>query len=186
MTGFALCGSFCNMERAMKVLETLTESGEEILPIMSETVYNTDTRFGKAKDFIERTEALCRRKVLHTIPETEPIGPRIALDALVLCPCTGNTLAKMAHGICDTSVTMAAKAHLRNGKPLVIALASNDALSINAPSLGRMLQRKHVYFVPFGQDDPEKKACSLVCDFDRVGETLAMAKNGEQIQPLIF
>lgn len=186
MTGFAFCGSFCNMRRAIDVLRGLCESGEDVMPILSETVYATDTRFGKAEDFRREIENVCGRAALHTIPEAEPLGPKVPLDVLCVCPCTGNTLAKMACGICDTSVTMAAKAHLRNERPLVLALASNDALSLGAPNIGRMLQRKHVYFVPFSQDDPEKKPRSLVCDFSRVPETLAAARRGVQLQPIVF
>ena len=186
MTGFAFCGSFCNHAAALGVLKEFLDSGADILPIMSERVYTTDTRFGKADDFIEKVESMCGKKVIHTIEEAEPIGPVIKLDCLIICPCTGNTCAKMAHGICDTAVTMAAKAHLRNERPLVIAYASNDALSLCAPNIGTLLQRKNVWFVPMSQDDPEKKPRSMVCDFSRVYETYNDAIHGRQTQRIIF
>lgn len=186
MIGFAVCGSFCNHKNALDVLERLCKGGREVLPIVSETVFATDTRFGKAVDFIARLESLTGHSVIHTIEAAEPIGPKIKLDALVICPCTGNTAAKLAHGICDTAVTMAAKAHLRNEKPLVIAFASNDGLSMAAPNIGLLLQRRNVYFVPFGEDDPEKKTRSLVCDFSRLEDTLECALSGKQLQPIVF
>lgn len=186
MTGFAFCGSFCNHARALQVLDIFIDHKIDILPIVSERVYTTDTRFGKAADFIEAVEKRCGKKVIHTIEDAEPIGPKIKLDAIVVCPCTGNTAAKMAHGICDTAVTMAAKAHLRNERPLVIAYASNDALSLCAPNIGILLQRKNVYFVPMSQDDAEKKPRSMVCDFSRVYETYTDALSGKQTQKIIF
>jgi len=186
MTGFAFCGSFCNHKAALSVLEEFLKKGNDILPIMSERVYSTDTRFGTAADLIKRVEDMTGKSIIHTVVEAEPIGPKICLDALVICPCTGNTCAKMAHGICDTSVTMAAKAHLRNERPLVVAYASNDALSICAPNIGTLLQRKNVYFVPLSQDDPEKKPRSMVCDFSRVYETYLDAVSGNQTQKIFF
>lgn len=186
MTGFAFCGSFCNHAAALKVLEEFIRNGADILPVMSEKVYTTDTRFGKAEDFRKKVESMCRKNVIHTIEDAEPIGPKINLDCLVICPCTGNTAAKMAHGICDTSVTMAAKAHLRNERPLVIAYASNDALSLGAPNTGLLLQRKNVYFVPMAQDDAERKPRSVVCDFNRVYETYTDAVAGRQTQKIFF
>ncbi|MBR5307918.1 MAG: dipicolinate synthase subunit B [Clostridia bacterium] len=186
MTGFAFCGSFCNHKASLEVLSEFLNKGADILPIMSERVYTTDTRFGRASDFISAVENMTGKKVIHTIEDAEPIGPKIHLDALVICPCTGNTTAKMAHGICDTAVTMAAKAHLRNEKPLVIAYASNDALSICAPNIGLLLQRKNVYFVPLCQDDAENKPRSLVCDFSRVYETYLDSIKGRQTQKIFF
>ncbi len=186
MIGFAFCGSFCNMRNAIEVLRTFADNGEDILPIMSENAYNTDTKFGKAEDFIDEIEKITGKKIIHTITQAEPIGPKIKLDALLICPCTGNTAAKMAHGICDTAVTMAAKAHLRNERPLVIAYASNDALSLCAPNIGILLQRRNVYFVPLAQDAPDTKPRSLVCDFSKAYETVSCAKNGKQIQPVFF
>lgn len=186
MIGFAMCGSFCNMETAFKELEKLCSTEQEVLPIMSYNVYQTDTRFGKAKDFIDRAERLCKRKVVHTLAEAEPLGPKIKLDCLCICPCTGNTLAKMSQGICDTPVTLAAKAHLRNDRPLVLALASNDSLSLNAENFGRMLARRNVYFVPLRQDDAENKPRSMVCDFSCLSKTIEKAMQGIQIQPILI
>lgn len=186
MIGFAICASFCNFENSFKQLENLIEKGNEVLPIMSYNAYNTDTRFGKAEDFIKRAEALCKRKVIHTLCEAEPLGPKIHLDCLCICPCTGNTLAKLSCGICDTPVTLAAKAHLRNERPLVLALASNDSLLGNAENFGRMLARRNVFFVPLRQDDAKGKPRSLVCDFSRLEETIHEAKCGKQIQPIMI
>ncbi len=182
MIGFAICGSFCTHKYALEQMRLLLESGREILPIMSENVYSTDTRFGKAQTLIDEVEKMCGRKVVHTIVGAEPLGPSIALDAMIICPCTGNTLAKMASGITDTAVTMAAKAHLRSDRPLVIALATNDALSANLKNIGQMLTKKHVYFVPMTQDDPQKKPHSLVADFSLVVPVLQAAENGKQYQ----
>ena len=186
MLGFAMSGSFCNFEKALKVLEQLTKTQDEIIPIMSYNAYSTDTRFGSAEYFISRVEKLCCREVIHTLTAAEPLGPKIKLDCLCICPCTGNTLSKLAAGIYDTPVTLAAKAHLRVGGPLVIALATNDALSGNAESIAKMLTRKNVYFVPLAQDDIRNKPYSLVCDFSKVGETIQYAMEGKQIQPVFF
>ncbi len=186
MIGFAMCGSFCNFECAFKELEKLVESGNEIQPIMSFNVCNVDTRFGKSKDFIERAEKLCKRKVVRTLDAAEPLGPKIKLDCLCICPCTGNTLAKLSCGICDTPVTLAAKAHLRNDRPLVLAIASNDSLAGNAENFGRMLARRNVFFVPLKQDDAIAKPRSLVCDFTRLGDTIEKAMKGSQIQPILI
>ena len=180
MIGYALCGSFCTHGKAVEQLQKLVESGYDIQPIMSECVYTTDTRFGKALDLQDQVEKLCGRKIIHTIVEAEPLGPKIHLDALVICPCTGNTLAKIANGITDTAVCMAAKAHLRSDNPLVIALASNDALSANLKNIATLLSRKHVYFVPMVQDDPVAKPHSMVANFERLGETLERALHGTQ------
>lgn len=186
MTGFAICGSFCNMENAIKQLEILIEKGEEVIPIVSYNVYSTNTRFGKASQIIEKIEQLCNRNVICSLQEAEPLGPRICLDVLCVCPCTGNTLAKLANGISDTPVCLACKAHMRNERPLVIALASNDSLSANAENLGKMLVRRNVFFVPMCQDDAHKKPRSLVCDFSRLSETIENAKQYRQVQPLLF
>ncbi|MBE6578080.1 MAG: dipicolinate synthase subunit B [Ruminococcaceae bacterium] len=182
MIGFAMCGSFCTHKHALAQMKLLLENGREILPIMSENVYSTDTRFGTSRQLIDEVEQICGRRVVHTIVGAEPLGPSIALDAMVICPCTGNTLAKMASGITDTSVTMAAKAHLRSDRPLVIALATNDALSANLKNIGQMLTKKHVYFVPMSQDDPQKKPHSLVADFSLVLPALEAAEQGKQYQ----
>lgn len=181
MIGFALCGSFCTVKSALAQLEKLSLS-YPVQGIVSETLYGTDTRFSPAKDVVDRIRELTGREVIHDIVGAEPLGPKLPLDALILCPCTGNTLAKMANGITDSSVTMAAKAHLRGNRPLVIALASNDALSANLKNIGEMLTRKHVYFVPMKQDDPERKPHSLVADFTLLPATLESALNGKQFQ----
>ena len=184
--GFAFCGSFCTMSRALDALEQTAARFGPVTPIVSQTVATTDTRFGAAHDFMREMERICGRRVINTIAGAEPIGPKGMLDALVICPCTGNTLAKLAHGVTDTSVTMAAKAHLRNGRPLVIAVSTNDGLGASAPNLGALLGRKHVYFVPFGQDDCKGKPASLVADFSLVPDAVAAALRGEQLQPILL
>lgn len=186
MIGYAMCGSFCTHSQSLCQLEKLAEKGYEIQPIMSEVVYTTDTRFGKARDLIERVESICGRSVIHTIVCAEPLGPQHPLDALIISPCTGNTLAKLSCGITDTAVCMAAKAHLRTDRPLVLALASNDALSANLKNVAALLSRKSVYFVPMVQDDPSGKPHSMVADFSRVCETLADALAGVQVRKLIW
>lgn len=183
--GFALCGSFCTMKQALSQMEQLKKSGANIIPIMSPIVYDTDTRFGKAKERREAVETLTGNKILHTIDEAEPIGPKSILDLLVIAPCTGNTMGKIAQGITDTSVSMAAKAHLRNNKPVLIAMATNDALSGSAPNIGRLLNTKNIYFVPFGQDDPIKKSTSMICDFSKLLPAAKEALAGRQLQPLL-
>lgn len=181
-----MCGSFCTHGKALAELKKLCGTYETVIPILSEICLTTDTRFGRAADLIARVEALTGRKVMASVDQAEPIGPKGLLDVLVIAPCTGNTVGKLANGITDTAVTMAAKAHLRGGKPVVVALASNDGLSGAAKNIGALLNRKHYYFVPFGQDDPVKKPCSLMADFTRVGETLEAALEGRQIQPLLI
>ena len=184
--GFAFCGSFCTMSRALDALEQTAARFGPVTPIVSETVAGTDTRFGAAHDFMREMERICGRRVIDSVAGAEPIGPKGLLDALVICPCTGNTLAKLAHGVTDSSVTMAAKAHLRNGRPLVIAVSTNDGLGASAPNLGALLGRKNVYFVPFGQDDCVGKPASLVADFSLVPDTVEAALRGEQLQPLLL
>lgn len=186
MIGYAICGSFCTHGVSLKTLRQLSEMGEDILPIVSETVYSTSTRFGKADDLLWELRDLCGREVIHTVKDAEPLGPSINLEALIIAPCTGNTLAKMARGITDGTVTMAAKAHLRCDRPLLIALASNDAMSANLPSVGIMLQRKNVYFVPMRQDDPEKKPHSLIADFAMIPDALKAMRAGRQLRPLFL
>ena len=185
--GAALCGSFCTLDTALRAWAELEETGKyEMTPIFSETAYGTDTRFGRAADFVEGMEAICGSAALHTIPEVEPIGPKGLLDALVVAPCTGNTLAKLANGITDSAVTMACKAHLRNGRPLLLAVSTNDGLSGSAANIGALLGRKNVYFVPFRQDDPEGKPCSLAADYSLLEVALDAALQGRQIQPLLL
>lgn len=186
MIGYAICGSFCTFSRSVEELSDLKSSGYDIVPIMSENAYSTDTRFFKASDFSDKVREICGRDIITTIEDAEPLGPKTPLDALIISPCTGNTLAKIANGITDTSVTMAAKAHLRSDRPLIIALASNDALSGNLRNIGTLLLRKNVYFVPLLQDDPEKKPHSLVCDFSLLKKTFDMAMEGKQIRKLFI
>jgi len=183
--GFAICGSFCTFARIPAILEALSET-YEITPILSEAAANTDTRFAKAAAFMAQVEQICQRPVIRSIAEAEPIGPQKLFDVLIVAPCTGNTLSKLATGMTDTSVTMACKAHLRNQRPLVIGVSTNDGLSGGAANLGTLLARKHVYFVPFRQDDPTGKPASLVADFDRIGETTEQALLGKQLQPLLL
>ena len=182
--GVALCGSYCTYEKLFAALPALAER-YELVPIMSDTAAETDTRFGSAAGNIRRLMELTGRPVITTIAEAEPIGPKAQLDALLIAPCTGNTLAKLAHGVSDSAVTMAAKAHLRNGRPVVIAFSTNDGLSGSAENIGRLLNRKNYYFVPFGQDDAEKKPCSLQADFTLLGETVEAALSGRQLQPVL-
>ena len=186
MLGYAFCGSFCTHGKALEELRNLIKAGYEVLPIVSDTVWNTDTRFGSAKDLREQIEELCGRPPVHTVVDAEPIGPTMHLDALIVCPCTGNTLAKIANGITDTPVCMAVKAHLRSDRPLVISLASNDALSANLKNIATLLSRKQVYFVPMTQDDPEKKPHSLVADFSLLQATLTSALEGKQYRKLFL
>ena len=184
MIGYCFCGSFCTVSRSVGILRNLAAEGNALLPIMNDSVYGTDTRFGKAADTVRTVEDICRVPIVHTIVEAEPIGPEIALDMLVVAPCTGNTLAKLAAGITDSPVTMAVKAQLRSNRPVVIALATNDALSANLKNIGLLMSRKNIYFVPMKQDDPEKKPYSLVCDFDMLKPTMMAAFAGRQIMPV--
>lgn len=182
--GFAMCGSFCTFSSAISEMEKLKEAGYDIIPIMSFNAYMTDTRFGKAKEIGARIEEICGRKIISSIPAAEPIGPKKMCDIIVVTPCTGNTLAKITHGITDTPVTMAVKSHLRIGRPVVITFASNDALGASAQNIGKALNTKHVFFTPLSQDDPEKKPNSLVAHFDKLGDTIKLALEEKQIQPI--
>lgn len=184
--GFALCGSFCTLDSVIDALEKLREEYDDITPIMSEHTALTDSRFGTAASFRRRVEEICGKSIIDTIPLAEPIGPKKLLDVLVIAPCTGNTISKLAHGITDTCVTMAAKAHLRNSRPVVIAVSTNDALSGSAPNIGTLLTRKNIYFVPMYQDDAFSKPCSMTADFLKIPETIKDALAGEQIQPLLI
>jgi dipicolinate synthase subunit B len=183
--GFALTGSFCTFSKAIPQISSLKEAGFEVVPIMSEISYSTDTRFGRAADFCNEIETTAGREIIHTIVQAEPIGPQKLLDVLVIAPCTGNTIGKLAGGITDTCVTMAAKAHLRNGRPLVIAVATNDALGASARNIGSLLNTRNVFFVPMYQDDCNKKPTSLVADFDLIVQTVAEALHGRQIEPVL-
>jgi len=183
--GFAVCGSFCTYEKMLLVMQAIKDRYGDVTPIMSENSASTDTRFGTACHFISEIERICGKKVLSTIESVEYIGPKKALDVLIIAPCTGNTLAKIARGITDTAVTMACKAHLRNNRPVVIAISTNDALSGNAQNLGLLLNRKNFYFVPFYQDDPENKPFSMVAELDKLCDTVDLALKGKQLQPLL-
>ena len=184
--GFALCGSFCTLERTLQTMEELAAQGWAIQPIMSPITYRTDTRFGTAEQWRIRVESLCGRPIWHTIPQVEPIGPRALLGLLLVAPCTGNTLGKLACGITDTPVTMAVKAHLRNLRPVVLAVSTNDGLGASARNIGTLLNCRNFYFVPFAQDDPLHKEASLVADLSRTQETLLAALQGRQLQPLLL
>lgn len=185
--GFAMCGSFCTFAAAFSALEALIAAypEAEITPIMSEAAAGISSRFGTAEAHRERLTALCGRPPLRRIEEAEPIGPKQLFDVLAVCPCTGNTLAKLAHGIADGPVTMACKSHLRNARPLVLAVATNDALFTAAPNVGALLSRRNVYFVPMAQDDPAGKPASLIARMERLPETVAAALEGRQLQPLL-
>ena len=180
-----MCGSFCTYEKTIKELELLSKTNVEIFPIMSEVSYSTDTRFGKCTDFQQRLRDITKKEIIKSVKEAEPIGPKGYLDILVIAPCTGNTLAKLANGIADTSVTMAAKAHLRNQKPVVVAVSTNDGLANAAKNIGILLNCKNIYFVPFRQDDCINKPNSLVADMSKIKETLEAALDRKQLQPVL-
>lgn len=184
--GFALCGSFCTFESAIKQMLLLATEGVHITPIMSETAYGTDTRFGKAEEINEKIEAVCGEKIIHTITDAEPVGPKKMFDVLLVEPCTGNTLGKLAAGITDTAVTMACKSHLRNSRPLVLAVSTNDALSNSAQNIGRLLNYKNVFFLPMRQDSCNSKPRSVVADFAYTQPTLLAALEGRQYQPIFI
>ena len=184
--GFALCGSFCTIKEAVEQIEALKTMNFDIQPIFSEIVANSDTRFTKAKELKKRVEEITTNTVISSIVDAEPIGPKKLFDALVVCPCTGNTLAKLANGITDTSVTMAVKAHLRNNRPVILSIATNDALGGSAKNIGMLLNTKNIYFVPFKQDDPITKEKSIIADFSLIYNTLKCALNGQQISPLLL
>lgn len=183
--GYALCGSFCTVEKSLQQMAALQSAGAEIFPILSPAVFETDTRFFKSSEIKARITEITPHPIIHTVREAEPIGPKKMFQLLVISPCTGNTLAKLANGLTDTAVTMAAKAHLRNGAPLLLAIATNDALSGSAQNIGRLLNTKNVFFVPFGQDDPFKKPTSLICKFESLIPAAKAALNGKQLQPIL-
>ncbi len=182
--GIALTGSFCTLARVLDVVELLAER-YRLMPIMSPIVYESNTRFGTAEQFQERLRGICGQEIRHTIPQVEPIGPKNMLDALIVAPCTGNTLAKLALGVTDTAVTMAVKSTLRNEKPILIALSTNDALQGGAKNIGYLQNLKHYYFVPYRQDDVEHKPRSCVADFSLIPAALEAALEGKQLQPLL-
>lgn len=184
--GFAVTGSFCTFSAVIPQIEALAAEEAQIFPIMSETAASTDTRFGKAGDFRRRLEEISGRKIISSIKDAEPIGPKNLLDMMIIAPCTGNTIGKLAGGITDSSVTMAAKASLRNENPLVIAVSTNDGLGASAKNIGMLLNFKNVYFVPFTQDNPEKKHNSLVAEMKLIIPTLELAADGKQLQPVLL
>ncbi len=183
--GFAVCGSFCTYSRVFHAMELLSRD-YKLVPIFSHSAATIDSRFGTAKEHLALASEICGRPVLRTLPEVEPIGPKKLLDALVIAPCTGNTLGKLACGIPDGPVTMAAKSHLRNGRPVLLAVSTNDALSGSAENIGKLLNRKHYFFVPFGQDDPVGKPNSMVADFSLIPQALEAALQGRQLQPILL
>ncbi|MDR0326457.1 MAG: dipicolinate synthase subunit B [Oscillospiraceae bacterium] len=184
--GWAFCGSFCTFERALGVLKALVLTGEEVTPVFSEAACQTDTRFGKAADWVFKAEEITGRAAIRTIAQAEPIGPKGLLDLLIVAPATGNTLAKLAHGITDGTVTMACKSHLRNGRPLLLALSTNDGLSGSAPNIAALMSRKHVYFVPYRQDDAAGKPASLVAGMEMIPELIPQILQGVQPQPVLL
>lgn len=183
--GFAMCGSFCTFHKVFPVMEEVARE-HQVIPIFSLSSSSIDSRFGTAETHIIRAASICRQTPLNSIADVEPIGPKKLLDALIIAPCTGNTLAKLACGIADTPVTMAAKSHLRNGRPILIAVSTNDGLAAAAENIGKLLARKHYFFVPFSQDDPVKKPTSLVADFEKIPQALQAALEGLQIQPILL
>ncbi|MGN1014668.1 MAG: dipicolinate synthase subunit B [Butyricicoccus sp.] len=184
--GFALCGSFCTLTRTLAVLERMVQAGWDITPIVSEQVAGEDTRFGKAADFLDQIEGICGKKALRTLQDVEPIGPKGWFDALVIAPCTGTTLARLACGMSDTPQTLAAKSQLRVERPVVLAVSTNDALSGSAENIGKLLNRKHYYFVPMRQDAPQTKPRSMVAVLENIPETVEAAIEGKQIQPILL
>lgn len=184
--GFAITGSHCTIHEVIKVMKHLIDEGADVTPIISNSVESMDTRFGKAADWKQQFREITNRESIHTIPDAEPIGPKKMFDCVVIAPCTGNTLAKLANGISDTPVLMASKSHLRNQRPVVLAISTNDGLGLNARNIGTLLITKNIYLVPFGQDNPQVKANSLVAHMDKVPETILMACAGKQIQPLLL
>ncbi len=183
--GFALTGSYCTFQKVIPKAQALVDAGYRVIPIFSENAASTDTRFGKAQEHIHTMETITGETAICSIPEAEPIGPKKQLDLLLIAPCTGNTIAKLATGIADSTVTLAAKSHLRNGRPIVVAVSTNDGLGANAKNIGILLARKHIYLVPFGQDDCIQKENSLVADFSKIPKTVEAALQGKQIQPLL-
>ena len=183
--GIGLTGSFCTFQTILSVIENMAEAGVELYPVFSDHVMNMDTRFDRAAEFMEKVEEITGRRGIRTIQEAEPVGPSKKFDVMVIAPCTGNTMAKLASGITDTPVLMAAKAHLRNERPLVLAVSTNDALGLNLKNIGTLINCKNIYFVPFGQDDHVKKPKSLVAHMNLITDTILAATEGRQIQPVI-
>lgn len=183
--GFGLTGSHCTYDAVYPEIEKLIKAGAEVLPIVTFTVKNTETRFGKGEDWVQRIEELTGNKVIDSIVKAEPLGPKIPLDCVVIAPLTGNTMSKFANAMTDSPVLMAAKATLRNQKPVVLGISTNDALGLNGVNLMRLMATKNIYFIPFGQDDPEKKPNSMVARMGMLSHTIIEAMNGRQIQPVL-
>lgn len=183
--GLCITGSFCTFDKITGEIQKMVDSGHRVLPIVSEAVLHTDTRFGNAEEFVGKIEQITGKKVISSIVEAEPLGPSGAIDVLCIAPCTGNTLAKLSCGISDDAVTMSCKAHMRNYKPLVIAISTNDALGLNMMNIATLMNEKNVFFVPFGQDNPTVKPKSMIADYDMLLDTILLAKEGKQIQPVI-
>lgn len=183
--GWGIAGSFCNYEYVFPQIERIRDLGADIYPIMSYNAASIDTRFGKSEDWNQKLREIIGREIIQTIQDAEPVGPKLKLDIMIVAPCTGNTLAKIANAITDTPLTMACKAHLRNQRPLVLAIATNDALGANAKNIGLLLNMKNIYFVPFKQDDPFNKPNSMIANFEKIEKTLEEALKGKQIQPII-
>ena len=184
--GFAMTGSFCTFKSTIPKIKDIINQGAEVVPIMSFNAYNLDTKFGKAADFIDEIEDITKKKIIHTIEDAEPIGPKKLTDIMIVAPCTGNTIGKLVNAITDTPVVMACKSHLRNNNPLVIAISTNDALSGSAANIGSLLNRNNYFFVPFRQDNPITKPRSLVFDSEYIIKTLEYALDKEQIQPILL
>ncbi len=184
--GFAFTGSFCTFSKVITELEKLSAAGASITPVISYSVDKFDTKFGRADEWKTRIQAVTGKEIIRTITDAEPIGPKALLDILVVAPCTGNTLGKLANGITDTPVTMACKAHLRNGRPLLIALSTNDGLGINARNIGFLQNCRNVFFVPYGQDDPQKKCNSVMARFDMIIPSIQAALEGRQLEPVLM
>ncbi len=184
--GYVLTGSFCTFHKTIPKIKELIDLGAEIIPVMSFNSYKLDTKFGKAEDFINEIEKITGKKIIHSIQDAEPIGPKKLTDIMVIAPCSGNTISKLAYDIIDTPATMAAKSHLRNNLPIVIAISTNNALGANAENIGKLLNRKNYYFVPFGQDNPITKPRSIVANFDMLIKTIEYALDGEQINPMLI
>lgn len=183
--GFAITGSFCTFSKTLTVLENMKEQGYDIIPIFSDHAATMDNRFTKAEDFRKKVEKITGHKGIDTIQTAEPIGPHDPLDVLVIAPCTGNTMAKLVNGITDSPALMAAKAHLRNERPLVISVSTNDAMGMNFKNLGMLYNVKNIFFVPFGQDDYQKKTASLIAHVDLIPDTIQAALQGKQLQPVL-
>ncbi len=183
--GFVLTGSHCTIKKIITEIEKIVEEGADVFPVVSYSVSSMDTRFGKASDWCKKLQEITKNPIIKTIVEAEPIGPGKLFDVLVVAPCTGNTLAKLANGIIDTPALMAIKAHLRNQRPVIIAVSTNDGLGLNAKNIGTLLNTKNIYMVPFGQDNPVAKPNSLVARIEKLLDTICLALEGKQIQPLL-